>query len=94
MKFCSFGSRYAGTGWQLEKTQSLFFVFLFFSRREHHCCNTVVNTAKTNGGMLFWLDLLDLKICFKGAQGRQMDKARYCCHTAATSDQTIVMKIV
>lgn len=88
MKFCSFGSRYAGTGWQLEKSTK--FVFRYGSI-------TVVNTAKKPQfrqmmGCWLWLG------CFERFPSevfvlRRFKGARYCCHTAAQVRQVLVMKI-
>lgn len=44
MKFCSFGSRYAGTGWQLEKAQTVFY---------RHESITAVNTVKPQLKIVF-----------------------------------------
>ena len=48
MKFCSFGSRYAGTGGQLEKTQRLFSV-----TQEDECYLYFQDLIQTNGNGVF-----------------------------------------
>ena len=75
VKFCSFGSRYAGTGWQLEKKRKDGFGP---GRRALVSNQSRLNLYTKDGGEKVWRSLFSLVLSVFKWRGRLIGEARCC----------------